>query len=240
MNRQAAVDGASIAAAVDPARYQRLLGLPPARPLDGVLAQRADQARDWYALHGRPYLWSRRLAVAGLDADAVHLEGGMTLASTTLAARLHQWRAHAVLGLAASAGAEVDEACARLWQDERPDEAFFLERFAVAVVEQLVFVATLGACRQASGAEETVTAHLSPGCGAWDIAGQHVLWQALFAGASPGPLRLLDSGALSPKCSVLAAAGLTRRVVEATPADACRACDLPRCAFRRAAHRGAA
>ena len=55
-----------------------------------------------------------------------------------------------------------------------------------------------------------------------------------------GPLTLLDSGMLTPKNSLLAVRGLTRQAVAPTAADACRACDLSPCSFRRAPYRGAA
>ena len=230
---------ADVAATVDPANYQRLLGMPRHRTLEGLLGERAQWAREWYAQHGQPFLHATRHAIVQLSDDSVRLDGGHQFSSRALADRLRRWEAHAVLGLAASAGPEIDEACAQLWQDGKPDEGYFLERFGVAVVEQLIFSATLGECREASGADETVTPHLSPGCGSWDLGEQRALWQAIFPAEALGPMRLLESGGLEPKNSMLAAAGITRRAVTAAPADACRACDLPRCAFRRAAFRSA-
>lgn len=228
-----------IAAAVDPANYQRLLGLPRHRTLEGLLAERAQWARGWYAQHGQPYLHAQRHEITELGEDTVQLASGLRFNSLTLAGRLRRWGAHAMLGLAVSAGPEIDEACAQLWQDGKPDEGYFLERFGVAVVERLVFSATLGSCRAASGSGETITPHLSPGCGSWDLGEQRLLWDAIFPTGEIGPIRLLDSGGLEPKNSMLAAAGITRRTVTAAPADACRACDLPRCMFRRAAFRAA-
>jgi hypothetical protein len=55
-----------------------------------------------------------------------------------------------------------------------------------------------------------------------------------------GPLRMLTSGMLAPKNSLLALRGLSRRRVAPSAADACHACDLSPCAFRRAPYRGAA
>lgn len=230
---------AEIAAEVAPADYQRLLGLPSHRTIEGLLAERAAWAREWYAQHGQPFLQATRHAIVELGEDSVRLEADHRFSSRTLAERLRRWGAHAMLGLAASAGAAIDEACAQLWQDGKPDEAYFLERFGVAVVERLIFSATLGHCRQASGSGETIMPHLSPGCGSWDLGEQRLLWDAIFPAGALGPIRLLDSGGLEPKNSILAAAGVTHQTVNAAPADACRACDLPRCAFRRAAFRGA-
>ncbi|MFI5184192.1 MAG: hypothetical protein ACHQNV_07335, partial [Vicinamibacteria bacterium] len=124
------------------------------------------------------------------------------------------------------------------------DEAFFLDRFAVAAAEGLVGWAAAELCRGSEPAGETLLPHLSPGCGHWDLADQHRLMGLLTgctsddktpsAIASLGPLSLLPSGALDPQHSVLAAFGVTRRVFAATPEDLCRSCDLDPCAFRRA------
>ena len=131
----------------------------------------------------------------------------------------------------------------RLWAEERPDEAYFLDRFAVAVTERLVFWASGELCRAAAPSGETLLAHLSPGCGHWDLADQHRVMAILTGESGPrgteeavrlGPIELLPSGALHPPHSVLAVLGVTRRQGTTTPEDLCRACDLDPCAFRRA------
>ena len=110
-----------------------------------------------------------------------------------------------------------------------------------AVAEQLVFWASVWFCRRAEAGGETVLAHLSPGCGDWDFEDQAKLMRLIAAGSDAvGPVRMLFSGMLSPKNSLLAVRGLTRRPLAASAADACRCCDLSPCAFRRAAYRGAA
>lgn len=237
MNASRDSDGSRLACEVRQSDYNRLLGLPRHRPLEGLVAERAQWARDWYARHGSPFIRMRRYAIVEIGPDAVRLEGGVRLASRALAERLGKWATHAVVALAATAGAEVDEASRRMWQDGYPDEAFFLERFGAAVVEQLIVSATPGGCRQAAGDHEALTPHLSPGCGSWNLGGQRRLWAAVFPAGEPGPIRVLESGGLYPKNSMLAAAGVTRCAVSASPSDACRACDRRRCAFRRAAHR---
>jgi hypothetical protein len=136
----------------------------------------------------------------------------------------------------------VAEETARLWADGKPDEAYFLDRFGVAVTERLVFWASAALCRAAEPRGETLLPHLSPGCGGWELAAQHRL-MALLSGTNEGvlgPLRLLPSGAIHPPHALLAVLGVTRRVVAATPMDACRSCDLSPCGFRRAPHLGAA
>lgn len=229
---------AAIAAEVDPVEFNRLLGMPHHRPLEGLLAERAEWARAWYAEHGRPYLIARRHDIEAFEEGAVLLPGGHRLAGQALLAHLKRHKAHGVVGLAVSAGPEVDAACEEMWRDDRPDESYFLERFAVAVVERLIFAVTLGSCQVAESAGETLTPHLSPGCGEWELSQQHTLWAAIFPAGELGPIRLLDSGGLAPKNSILAAAGVTRAAVSSSPLDACRSCRLERCRYRRAPFRG--
>jgi hypothetical protein len=169
-----------------------------------------------------------------LDACSVTLSEGTRFSSAALAERLAGGDAHALVALAATAGPEVAEEAKRLWREEKPDEAYFLDRFAAAVTERLVFHAAGLICRASERDGETLLPHLSPGCGHWDLADQPRLMGLLTEGAILGPMELLSSGALRPQHSVLAAIGVTRRKVVVVPQDLCRACDLDPCAFRRA------
>jgi hypothetical protein len=232
-----APDPAQLAAEVEPREFNRLLGIPRDRELEGLLAERADWARGWYAANGRPYLAARRHGIVMLGTDIVRLESGVELGGRAFTDHLRRYGAHAMVGMAVSAGVEVDVACDEMWKDGRPDEGYFLERFAVAVVERLIFAVTLGSCQAAEEGQETLTPHLSPGCGEWELSQQHVLWTTIFPENALGPIRLLESGGLSPKNSILAAAGVTRTAVAASPLDACRSCRLTRCGFRRAPYR---
>ena len=252
--------GAELAAEVSAREYNRLLQLPRDRELEGDLKERADAARAWYAQYGKPFVAVRRIplesvgraslpanldqpdSTAGTEArptnetdESTVNAGGVTLHSLVLARRLQAGEAHALMLLAASAGTEIAAEAARLWTDGRPDEGYFLDRFAVAVTERLIFWASATLCRASEAAHETLLPHLSPGCGNWDIADQHRLWSLLAGGASTlGPMRILETGALDPQHSVLAAMGVTRKNVASSPEHLCRSCDLARCAFRRA------
>jgi len=234
---------AELAAAVSERELARLLGLPRERPLEGELGARADAARGWYARHGDPFAATRRLAVVDAGASQVQLEDGTVLRSAALANGLRRTEGHALVALAVSAGRAVAAEASRLWAAERPDEAFFLDRFAAAATEALVLWASGEECRSASAAGETLLPALSPGCGDFDIADQQRLF-ALLGGAPQheravlGPIELLPTGALAPPHSLLAAVGVTRRALaRTTPDDLCRSCALERCAYRRAAYR---
>jgi hypothetical protein len=220
--------------------YLRLLGLPRGRPLEGDLRERSEGARAWYAAHGAPFAAWRRIDVASLDAASVTLADGARFADPGLLERLHGGDAHALVALAVTAGPEVAAQAQRLWSEEKPDEAYFLDRFAAAVTERLVFRAAGEICRAGERQGETLLPHLSPGCGRWDLADQHRLMGLLAPAPALGPIELLPTGALRPPHSLLAAFGVTRRPVRALPEDLCRSCALDPCAFRRAPFAGTA
>jgi hypothetical protein len=261
------VSGSDAAAAVSDAEFHRLLGIPRGREVPVDVIERAGLARCWYEEHGRPFVATRRMALAGIRRDAVALETGDVLEGPALADRLRAGEAHALVVAAFSAGGEVADEAARLWTAERPDESYFLDRFAAAVAEQLVWRASAALCADATAAGEGLLGHLSPGCGRWDLSAQHALMALLLGrpaagipaptsrdGVRPaqvdvagttdqhrdvwsiGPISLLESGALHPQHSLLAALGVARRAIVVTPESSCRSCELRHCRYRRAAY----
>lgn len=248
-----AVSAADAAAGVKDAEFRRLLGIPRGREVADEIGERAGLARRWYAAYGRPFVALRRMALVGATPQSVTLETGEVIGGAALAERLRDNEAYALVALAVSAGPEVAAEAARLWADDRPDESYFLDRFAAAVAEQLVWQASAALCGDATTAGEGLLPHLSPGCGRWEISAQHQLMALLCAGQMPqphatppaagedgrpvlvlGPITLLASGALKPQHSLLAALGVTRRAIVATAESSCRSCDLARCRYRRA------
>jgi len=242
--RELSPQASQLAAEVRETELLRLLGMPRGRALEGDLLDRAERARAWYVEQGRPWAAARRAAIGSCEGTTVHLEDGTELRSGLLAERLRGGQAHAVYALAATAGREVADEVSRRWATDRPDEAYFLDRFAVAVTERLVFWAAGELCRASEPEHETLLAHLSPGCGQWDLADQHRVMALLGpTSARPssedervllGPLELLSSGALHPQHSLLAVLGVTGRRSSTIPEDLCRDCELSPCAFRRA------
>ena len=107
---------------------------------------------------------------------------------------------------ALTAGAEVEAEIARLWKEDRVDEAYFLDRFAAGVVEHLA--RSIG---------------VSPGSQGWELERQFELMKILGAEA---PVELLPSGMLKPVNSLLA--------VVTGESTTCSKCDF-RCGFRRTA-----
>jgi hypothetical protein len=111
---------------------------------------------------------------------------------------------------AITAGKEVENEIANLWEADRVDEAYFLDRLAAAVVEH--FAASLGNGR-------------SPGHRGFGIEEQSKLHALL----EPEGIELLPSGMLRPVHSLLAVYG-----PEDSSLSPCARCDF-RCSFRRKA-----
>jgi hypothetical protein len=216
------------------AEYRRLLGYPPEASPGERSCELAAWAREWYARHGKPWIYAREAAALRLESGAVEIEG-VPFHAGRLRTALQQAEAHTVVLAAASAGPEAEEEARRLWLDARPDEYFFLEIYASAVVEHLVALAGARLCAWADENGLAVLPHASPGYSQWDVAEQPALLRLIGPGL-PSPLGALDSGALFPKKSQLAVFGVTRavdRTVRLTDLVPCRQCALPNCQYRR-------
>jgi hypothetical protein len=149
--------------------------------------------------------------------------------------------AHGIVLAAASAGPEAEVEAQKLWLEEKPDEYFFLEVYASAVVEHLTMQLGARICAAAEARGIATLPHYSPGYQQWDVAQQPKLLELLMhsesAHALSSQLHAMESGMLRPKKSLLAVFGLTNqtsstsRVAEWMP---CHSCSLARCQYRRA------
>jgi hypothetical protein len=222
--------------AVQAAEYHRLLGYPPGHVLDGRSRELADWAREWYAEHGRPWVYAREAGSVGTDGASVNIEG-VRFPSAALRRRLEKAAAGSAVLAAVSAGPEIEREAQKLWREERPDEYYFLEVLGSLVVERLTTMTGARLCAWAEGREMAVLPHYSPGYPGWDVAQQSRLLGLLKgAGNLPGNLEALESGALRPKKSLLAVFGLTRHtdgVRRLTEMVACESCSLAACQYRR-------
>ncbi len=224
---------------VQPAEYKRLLGYPRDRVLSGRARELAEQARVWYAQHGRPWVYARQAERVTFDNGSVDIDGASFI-SKRLQTTLQQAEADSVVLVAVSAGPEVEAEAQQLWKQEKPDEYFFVEIFGSAVVEHLI--ATIGArlCAWSDARGMAVLPHYSPGYPEWDIAEQPRLLDLIRRTRNqqlPAQLDVLDSGMLRPKKSLLAVFGLTRhveRVRKLTDLIPCQNCSLSNCQYRRA------
>jgi len=220
---------------VQPAEYQRLLGYPRAVVMSDRAQELAAVAREWYARHGRPWMHAQEVTRLELAPDTIVLDG-RSFTSRRLHRTLHDAGADGAVVVAVSAGPEVEREAQRLWEEEKPDEYFFLEIYGSAVVEHLVMMAGARLCAVADGTGRAVLPHYSPGYPTWDVGEQSQLLSLVDSSRLPADVEVLSSGMLRPKKSLLAVFGLTphldrvRRLTELVP---CENCSLPACAYRR-------
>lgn len=234
----------SPAVRVADADFHRLLGYPRGHAAGDRSRELAAWARDWYAAHGRPWVYLREARLE-LTATALHLDG-VEFRSRQLHEHLARAGATRAMLVAVSAGPECEEHARRLWEESKPDEYFFLETFGSAVVEHLAGTTSGRVCE--AGARDGLIAvpHYSPGYSGWDVVDQRRLFDLIKAGAGaalPGPVEVLESGMTRPKKSLLGVFGLTARTPEsesASRATPCENCAFAPCAYRRAPHHSAA
>lgn len=229
---------------VDNAEYSRLLGYPRGHLLSGRARELSQWARHWYALNGRPSVYARMADSLEIDGQSFRIDG-VPFSSPWLKRTLHQAEAHSAFLAMVSAGPELEAESQKLWQEEKPDEYFFLEIYGSAVVEHLRAAAGARLCAWADGRQLAVLPHYSPGYSEWDIAEQPRLWELMKKTRSqplPAQLEVLDSGMIKPKKSLLAVFGVTRhtdrirRITELVP---CENCAITGCQYRRVPYRRA-
>jgi hypothetical protein len=224
--------------------YVRLLGFPQGWVLEGRSRELADWARDWYEQHGRPWMYARQAEQFEVASDAISVDG-VQFSSKRLRNTLHDAGAHSVILVAVGAGPEAEEEARRLWADEKPDEYFFLEVYASAVVEHLTTLAGARLCDWAEQRQMAVLPHYSPGYPEWDVREQPRFLDLLKrtrSEAFPSSVEVFDTGMLRPKKTQLAAFGLTRytdRLQNLTTLVACERCSFGPCQYRRAPYRKA-
>ena len=227
--------------AVQESEYRRLLGYPSKH----VPGERAEElavwARNWYAKHGRPWVYLREASLQVTN-EALHLDG-LDFRSKQLHQHLRETGAERAVLVVASAGRECEEHARQLWQEAKPDEYFFLEVFGSAVVEHLVASLSGRICDLAENDGLMAVPHYSPGYTGWDVADQNKLFGLIARGISrpfPGPIEVMSSGMLNPKKSLLAVFGLTARSTKGAEAHAktpCESCAFAPCQYRRALYR---
>jgi hypothetical protein len=229
---------------VQPAEYARLLGYPRGYVLEGRAAELAEWARTWYAEHGRPWFYARQAETFELSGGAIRIDG-VAFSSNRLQSMLEQAGAHSVILVAVGAGCEAEEESRLRWEQEKPDEYFFLEMFGSAVVEHLATLAGARLCDWAEQNSMAVLPHYSPGYPEWDVAEQPRLLELIKQTRSerfPSPVEVFETGMLRPKKTLLAVFGLTRdteRLQRLTGLIPCESCSFGPCQYRRTPYRRA-
>lgn len=225
------------------AEYRRLLGYPPRHDPGARAQELALGARRWYASNGRPWVYLRE---ASLEVTETTLRlDGVEFNSRRLHDHFRQAGARRAVLVAVGAGRECEEHAHRLWREEKPDEYFFLEIFASAVVEQLVAATSGQICDRAERDGMIAVPHYSPGYAGWDVAEQGRLFDLITRGMTrpfPEAVEVLPGGMLRPKKSLLAVFGLTARTAGALAVARlvpCSRCSFSPCRYRRAPFRPA-
>jgi hypothetical protein len=184
---------------VRPEDYKRFLRYPPARPLEGPMAENASWSEAWYEENGRPWWCGRRIDAFAPQDNGVRLEE-LEFICPTLAERAR--KASACFVVAVSAGLEVDEESTRRWQADEPDRYYFLQAWGAAVVASLLEVARLAVAQYQKVGDGRVKFGYAPGYPDWPIADMARLVGLLRRGGElPGQLEVLESGMLNPKKS---------------------------------------
>jgi hypothetical protein len=223
--------------------YHRLLGYPPGLMPGERARELSAWARQWYAEHGRPWIYAREAALE-LTPDALRLDGA-PFRSRKLHDHLQRAQAKRAMLVAVGAGRACEEHAQELWQQERPDEYFFLEVFGSAVVEHLVASVSGRLCDLAARDDLIAVSHYSPGYAGWDIAEQALLFELITRRESstlPEPVEVLTSGMLRPKKTQLTVFGLTARTdaaVRSLRLVPCDRCSFSPCQYRRRPYRHA-
>ena len=227
---------------VQESEFIRLLGFPRQHRLEGRALELAGWARQWFAEHGRPWVYARAAGDLQLAPGAVRIRG-TEFVSKRLHDQMAAGGAHDAILVAVSAGPECEAEAAAYWGRDYPDKYFFLEIFASAVVEQLIASASGMICAWAESHGLAALPHSSPGYSGWSVADQNRLWDLIRqdeAGGLLDRLSVMETGMLRPKKSQLGVIGLTRlrdRVADRIGLVPCVNCCLRDCAYRRAPFR---
>ena len=183
--------------------FTRLLGYPRDWVLEGRAKELADWARGWFATRGRPWIYARQVESlefqpGAAGGDTIQIDG-VVFNSKRLRSAFEQAGAHSAILVAVGAGPEAEEEARRLWKEEKPDEYFFLEMYASAVVERLTTFAGARLCDWAEQRSMAVLPHSSPGYPDWDVAEQPRLLKLIRQTRSeqfPSCVDSFDSGML--------------------------------------------
>ncbi len=196
------------------AHFRHHLGMPPGVTLDDTIETRLAEVESMFREHAHPWAAVRTVALHSIEDARIRLDHGVELHSADFSQVLHAGDALALAVVAVSAGHEVDREIERRWNLGEPDSALFLAAYAVAVAERLRARAIQRLRTELRDSGEAIFPHWSPGYPGWDLRDQRHLFALLREDDDPawaGPIEVLDTGALTPVRSTLAAIGIKAR-----------------------------
>ena len=221
------------------AEWKRHLCTPAGAPLREDAQMGVERALNWVNEHGRPWSFVSEPIDLETENDRIRLTNCTEFTSRALAEKLRLGQAHCAVVVTVGAGPSVSAEIQRLWNAERPDEAFFLNAAAAATAEQLLLRARKSNCDRAEPTGLAALSQESPGYDGWDLGDQCELLDLLAAQPawpSAAKLDILQSGMLSPEHSQLALFGLgPSAVVQALEPSVipCVRCSMDPCSHRR-------
>ncbi len=193
---------------VPEATYKRFLRFPPARALEGEMAEVADWARNWYAVNGRPWI-AHTVVEMRVDDDLQLLVEGLPMGDARLGRFFEKVSGEGRL-VFACAGIEAEHEAQQRWDTGEADSYYFLEAYSAAVTESLL--TRLRTQLQAQDNNHGWTPHRCPGHGKWNILDNlRLLKIARQSLELPPEVEGLQSGMLRPKKSLLGLMGRTSR-----------------------------
>ena len=227
---------------VQDSEFKRLLGYPPDHEIGVRVRDLIESTRKWFAENGRPWVYARHAETVELSSWGVRIEG-VDFFSHRLQSQLSDARSNEVMLVAASAGKNCEERARQLWDEEKPDEYFFMEVYGSAVVENLITNVGARFCEWADRNRKAILPHYSPGYPGWEISEQDKLLKLILREKKaelPEEICVLDSGMLQPKKSLLAVFGITSNIEKEkrlTSLIPCDNCSLQSCQYRRLPYR---
>lgn len=218
-------------------QFLRALGFPVGYSPNERVSALMQTTREWYERNGKPWLFIRQAESLAWSDEGATVEG-VAFKSPRLAKLLAGAEACGAALVAVCAGRETEVESQRRWEAGEPEQYFFLEAFAVAVVEQLMAAVGARLCSKADGRGLSVLPHFSPGYAGWPLSEQVLLVRLIQRRdwAVGLDFNVLPSGQLTPKKSQVALFGLAprserfRKITEMIPCESC--CQSP-CVFRR-------
>jgi len=222
--------------------YKRLLGYPEDYSVNDRVREIMEKTRQWYSKHGKPWMYVRQVESFEIKKDHF-LINGKEFISNRVSAQMSESEGHSVVASVVSAGKNCEERARQLWQEEKPDEYFFMEVYASAVVEHLISIAAGEICSWADRNSMAVLPRYSPGYPEWEIGEQQKLFDVIVQNKNynfPEEIHVMHTGMLNPKKSLLSIYGLTchlDKVQRTTNLIPCENCSMANCQYRRSSYK---